>query len=109
MAFKRTTSPTFRADVNVPVANEAGGYDQNSFTAIFAHATSSELEELRQLTNQELLKRKLVGWQMTDADTGQEVPYSADALAAVLQIPPTPMYMAAAFWEQINGARAKNS
>lgn len=110
MAFKRTTSKTFRADVKVPVANEKGGYDENTFVAIFAHAPSKELEEeLISLTNRELIKRKLVGWEMKDAETNEDVPFTPENLAAALEIPPTPKMIAVAFWEQVNGARAKNS
>jgi len=108
MAFKRTTSRTFRAEVKVPVANEGGGYDTNSFTAIFSHATTKELEELRALTNQDLIARKLVGWEMKDGETNEDVPFTPENLEAALLIPPTPMFLASAFWEQVNGARAKN-
>ena len=109
MAFKRTTSKTFRADVKVPVANEAGGYDMQTFTAVWEHATTRELDDLRQLTNAQLIERKLKGWDMEDADTHEQVPFNQDTLAAALLIPPTPMYLASSFWEQVNGARAKNS
>ncbi len=124
MAFKRTTTKTFRADVKVPVANDKGGYDINTFTAIFGHCTSKEQEKLRELTNDELIRGrnthlpldhpdrregKLVGWELTDAETGEEVPFTPENLEAILQIPPSPMKIAVAFWEQVNGARAKNS
>lgn len=109
MAFKRTTTRTFRADVKVPVANDTGGYDDNTFVAIFGHASTTELEQLRKVDNQELIKRKLVGWELKDADTNEDVPFTPENLAALLEIPPTPMRISIAFWEQVNGARAKNS
>jgi hypothetical protein len=109
MAFKRTTTKTFRAEVKVPVANDAGGYDDNSFTAVFEHCTSTEQEALRGLTNTELIKRKLKGWELVDAETKEAVPFTPENLEAILQIPPSPMKIAVAFWEQVNGARAKNS
>ncbi len=123
MAFKRTTDKTFMADVKVPVANAAGGFDINTFKAVFAHATSEELEELRKLTNDELIRGrnthlpldhpdrkagKLVGWELIDEETKEQVPFTPENLQALLQIPPTPMQTCVAFWESVNGARAKN-
>lgn len=108
MAFKRTTARTFRATVKVPVANEAGGYDVNDFVAIFEHATTTELEELRALSNRDLIARKLKGWEMRDGETNEDVPFTPETLEAILLIPPTPMFVSVAFWEQVNGARAKN-
>jgi hypothetical protein len=109
MAFKRTTTRTFSADVKVPVANDKGGYDVNTFKAIFEHTTSEEQEELRALSNADLVRRKLKGWELIDAETREEVPFTPENLEAILQIPPSPMKICVAFWEQVNGARAKNS
>lgn len=109
MAFKRTYARTFRADVDVPVANEKGEYDNNKFVAIFSHATTTELDELRKVSNKELIQRKLIGWELRDAETNEDVPFTPENLAALLEIPPTPMQIGIAFWEQVNGARAKNS
>lgn len=108
MAFKRTTTRTFSADVKVPVANDTGGYDINTFKAVFEHTTTEQQEELRALSNSELVRRKLKGWELTDAETKEDVPFTPENLEALLQIPPTPMKICVAFWEQVNGARAKN-
>jgi hypothetical protein len=108
MAFKRTTDKTFVADVKVPVANAAGGYDVNTFKATFEHATSTEAEELRGVTNRELIARKLKGWELVDEETKEQVPFTPENLKALLEIPPTPMQICVAFWETVNGARAKN-
>jgi hypothetical protein len=109
MAFKRTTTRTFSADVKVPVAREDGGYDMNTFKAIFEHTTTEEAEKLRELSNSDLVRRKLKGWELTDAETKEDVPFTPENLEAILQIPPSPMKICIAFWEQVNGARAKNS
>lgn len=109
MAFKRTTTPTFRAEVKVNVANEQGGYDENTFTAIFKRADTEEQKSLRLMANEALIKRQLVGWEMQDAETGEQVPFTAENLQAAMLISPTPYAIATAFWEQISGARAKNS
>jgi hypothetical protein len=118
MAFKRTYDKTFKALVKVPVANEQGGYDENTFFAIFKHAHNDELEDLRRrvldcetvLKGQLLLARdRVCGWELIDSDTKKEVPFTPEAFDALLLIPPTPMCISTAFWETINGARAKNS
>ncbi len=109
MAFKRTKSKTFTANVTVNVANDKGGYDVNTFVAIFEHADTEEVKELRQLEFSDLVRRKLKGWELVDDETKQPVPFSAAELDAILLIPPSPLSICTAFWETLNGARAKNS
>lgn len=108
MAFKRAVTPTFTTKVTVNVPNDKGGHDKSTFTARFRRASSEEQDELRPLKNDELVRRVLVGWDLVDADTGEAVPFSAEELEALLAISPTPMATALAFWETVNGVRAKN-
>lgn len=108
MAFKMTQKPTFTTVVTVNVPNDKGGFDKNTFVAKFNRPKQDELEELRPLKNDELVLRQLVGWELKDGDTNEEVPFTQDNLAALLQIAPTPMATAIAFWESVNGARSKN-
>ena len=42
------------------------------------------------------------------ADTGEAVPFSTEEMEALLTIEPTAWSTALAFWETVNGARAKN-
>ena len=108
MAFKRAMTPTFSTKVTVNVPNDRGGYDKQTFTAKFKRMSSEERDDLKKLTNEELVRRQMVGWDLVDADTGEAVPFSADELEALLAIEPTPLATALAFWETVNGARAKN-
>ena len=108
MAFRLAQKPTFHILVTVPVANDKGGYDKNTFMAEFKRASTTEMTELRKLTNEEVVRSQLVGWEMKDEDTKEDVPFSTVALEAALEVSPTPMYTAMAFWEGVNGARAKN-
>lgn len=108
MAFKRAVSPTFMTKVTVNVPNDKGGHDKSTFMAKFKRPSTEEQEELRPLKNEELVRRVLVGWDLTDADTGEVVPFSAEELEALLAIAPTPLATALAFWESVSGARAKN-
>jgi len=110
MAFKRTQTPTFPVKVTVNIPNATGGFDKSTFTAIFKRATLDEAKDLRELnlTPEDLCRRQLVDWEMKDADTGEDVPFCKAELEAALQILPTPLATATAFWESVNGARSKN-
>jgi len=108
MAFKRAVTPTFSTKVTVNVPNDKGGYDKSTFTAKFKRPTNEEREDLRKLSNEELVRRQLVGWDLVDADTGEAVPFSTEEMEALLTIEPTAWSTALAFWETVNGARAKN-
>lgn len=110
MAFKRTQKPKFTTTVTVNVPNDKGGFDKNTFTAEFRRVTTAELAEMRasSLTNEEVVRRVLVGWDMKDEDTGEAVPFSDLEMEATLLIAPSPLAIAVAFWESVNGARSKN-
>lgn len=110
MAFKLTQTPTFTTKVTVNIPNVKGGFDKNTFMATFKRCTASELQALREsnMTNEELVRQVLLGWEMTDEDTSEDVPFSKATLEAALQIPPTPLATALAFFEGNNGARSKN-
>lgn len=110
MAFKKTQSPTFTTTVTVNVPNENGGFSPSTFVGKFKRHSTSELQALRDanLTNEEVVRRVLVGWKMDDEDTGEDVPYTPENRDAVLQVSPTPYATAQAFWESANGARSKN-
>lgn len=110
MAFKKTFSPTFCTTVVVNVPNDAGGFDKNDFFATFKRPTTAQEKALRNeagLTNEDLVRRQLVGWKMVD-ENADDVPFNPNTLDAALQVAPTPLATAVAFWECVNGARAKN-
>lgn len=108
MAFKRAVTPTFTTKVTVNVPNDKGGHDKSTFMARFKRLSPQEQEDARALKNDELVRQTLVGWDLTDADTGEAVPFNPEELEALLAISPTPLATALAFWESVNGARAKN-
>lgn len=108
MAFKRAVTPTFTTKVTVNVPNDKGGHDKSTFMARFKRLSPEEQEELRSLPNADVVRKTLLGWDLVDADTGESVPFDAAELEAILAISPTPMATALAFWEGVNGARAKN-
>lgn len=108
MAFKLTQKPTFKASVTVNVPNDKAGFDKNTFTAIFKRLPTAELEPMRSQPNVDVVRKVLTGWDLKDEETGDDVPFSDELLEAVLQISPSPMAIALAFWESVGGARAKN-
>lgn len=108
MAFKLAPSPTFTVPVTVNVANDRGGYDKNTFEASFARTTVDELQDLSGLTTVELVRKKLKGWKLKDSDTSEDVPFTPENLELVLSIPPSPLAITTAFYEGVNGAKAKN-
>lgn len=111
MAFKLTQTPTFKAEVTVSIANEKGTFDKSSFHAIFKRPPTSDLKNLYENPpgDVELLNKYLTGWEMTDSDTNEAVPYNKENLAALLEISSAPQAIAQAFFDSARGARTKNS
>lgn len=107
-SFKKAENPRFASKVEVPVPNERGGHDKQTFMAFFKRTTSDELSAIaeQRMTDADLVRDRLVGWDMTDADTGEAVPFTRDTLEAVLSIQPSPKYMAAAFWRDVMGGKS---
>lgn len=110
MAFKRTLSPTYTTPVTVNVPNDKGGFDKSTFIARFKRTTNDETQMLRDmaLPLKDLVRQQLVGWELKDSETQEDVPFTADNLEAILQIDPTALATATAFWETVSGARSKN-
>lgn len=114
MAFKMTQKPTFTATVEVQVPNDRGGFDRNTFVGTFKRMAMADVDQMRYdaLTNEEVARKVLIGWEMKDGDTGEDVPFTRENLEAALQIMPTPLAVAQTFFEhaqgQGKGARTKN-
>lgn len=108
MSFRLAPHPTFTGPVTVSIANDKGGFDKSTFTAKFTRPAASELPEARLMQHEDLVRKYLVGWKMEDTDTKEDVPFTPDNMEAALQITPTAMCIAQAFWEGANGARVKN-
>lgn len=106
-SFKKAEEPIFKTKVEVPVPNGRGGHDKNSFIGHFKRADTDEVKALAEqnLTDADLARDRLVGWDMTDADTGETVEFSKEALEAVLKIQPSPKFIAIAFWRAVGGGK----
>lgn len=108
MSFSFKKRDFFPVKVTVPVPNEKGGMDENTFTAHYKPATSDEIKALREGDDADAVRKQLVGWELVDADTKQAVPYSEEAREAVLSVASAPYHMALAFYRASSGAKAKN-
>lgn len=109
MAFKRALSTTFTTKVEVNVPNNKGGFDKNTFEAVFSRPPQDEFDEdTRTLNDKELVRKYLVGWKLVDEDTKQEVPFNEVELEALLTITPTPAATAYAFAMAYRGIKTKN-
>lgn len=108
MAFRLSQKPTFKVRVTVPVPNDKGGHDNNTFVAVFKRTPHSELIEIteRHTPDAEIVRDRMVDWELTDAETNQAVPFSTENLDALLEIQPAPKYIAKAFYEAAQGGKA---
>ena len=98
----------FTTTVTIPVPNEKGGFDDNTFVGKFKHTTHEEAKALRERPDVEVVRDRLVDWKMEDEDTKQDVPFSAESLDAVLSLAPAPYHVCLAFYRAISGNKSKN-
>lgn len=110
MAFKRAQKPMFTAVVTVNIPNDKCGFDINTLVAHYKRLNTAEVKALRSegLSNEDLVRRVMVGWDLQDEDTKETVPFTSAELEAAMQIMPTPYALAQAFWECQAGTRTKN-
>lgn len=136
MAFKRALSPTFPVQVTVNVPSEKGGFDKNTFEAVFRRpmpildpdtgkpmlfkdpetgkpTTKTTLDTYKEeqgdaLSDKQLVRDWMVGWKMVDEDTKQAVPFDPVEVEALLAIEPTPSATVNAFYLAYRGIKAKN-
>ncbi len=107
MSFRLTQKPTFKAKVTVPVPNDKGGHDKETFVAVFKRKTTDEIAELRELsmTDAEFVREVLTDWELTDKDTNESVPFNSETLNALLAIQPVPKFTVLAFYENVTGGK----
>ena len=109
MTFKIARTPTFKAKVEVHMANDKGGVDKSTFMAEYYRADTDELDELRRLKAREVLERKLAGWSELVDENNQTVEFNESTRAAVYKIPEALIAMSETFWANVVVAREKNS
>lgn len=109
MGFRLAQKPTFKVEVTVPVPNDKGGFDKNKFVAVFKRMTSDEANAFREqlISNEDLIRDRMVDWELTDSETNEVVPFTRENLEAMLQIPSAPRFIALKFFEQVSGGNGK--
>lgn len=108
MAFKITKRPTFSAQVEVFTPNDKCGHDYSKFTAQFLRTRVDELDDLRKLTQQDVMRRKLCGWEDFNDEENQPVLFSEETLETLINIPEALNGLGLAFWSNVVKAREKN-
>ena len=106
--FRLTPDENFKKTVTVKVIQANGSSKEESFTGIFKRATEAEREALLELKHRDLVRDRMVGWQMKD-ETGADVPFNDENFEALLQLSGAVREATIAFWEANVGAREKNS
>lgn len=106
-----TQTPTFTAQVFVQLMDED---TVRSFTAIFLRATTQEYDAIKlanesgQLSDLDLCRQRLVGWDGVKTESGQDIPFGVEAMETLLAIDPVPYCIAFAFYTRVLEARTKN-
>ncbi len=108
MAFKIALKPTYKVKVVVETPNDNGRLDKSDFMADFTRADMNMIDELRQLTQKEVVERVLVGWSGLLDENNEAVPFSEANRDALLGIPQAFAALAQGFWDSIYKAREKN-
>lgn len=109
--LSQSTSYTWPVTVEFPVSG--GKYEKATFDAEFKRVTQSKIRELTEaagagkLTDPDFAREILVGWSGITNPDG-EVPFSAQALNSLLEMPLVASSIVRAFFESISGARLKN-
>lgn len=108
MAFALTPSETFKQDVKVQVKTETGAWREESFVAIFKRTKEEDRKRLLGLENVPLLREVMVGWEMKDLQTKQEVDFNEDNFEAFLQLTGAVRESSVAYWNGNVGSKVKN-
>ena len=107
MAFTLVPKEKFKATVTVNVAQPSGGWKQESFQGEFLRTPEDLREELLALSNVDLVRRVLTGWEMKD-EAGNPVEFTPENLDAFCRLTGAVREATLAYWQHNVGAKAKN-
>lgn len=105
--FILSPTETFKATVKVNVATPSGSWREESFVGVFKRTFEEQREELLRLTNVELLRRVMVGWEMQD-ETRAPVDFTEANFDAFLRLIGAVRETMLAYWAHNAGAKEKN-
>jgi len=106
--FKITLTPTYRVKVIVETPNMNGKMDKSDFMAEFKRCDLSQIDELRNIAQRDVVREVLTGWEGLIDEDGHAVPFNPATLEAVLSIPQAMIALIEAFWESVHKAKQKN-
>ena len=114
MGFKLDQSGTYKWPVTVEVPVDDGRHDKQKFDGEFKRITQSRIREMGQLietgdlTDVDLVKEVLVGWDGIEDDQGNQLKFSQAKLKQLLDVPMVATAIATSFFDSIAGAKRKN-
>ncbi len=105
--FILSPTETFKATVKVNVATPSGSWREEGFVGVFKRTYEEQREELLRLTNVELLRRVMVGWEMQD-EARAPVEFTEPNFDAFLRLTGAVRETMLAYWTHNAGAKEKN-
>lgn len=110
--FVVTTEHEFTWPVTVKVPQDGGTYARFSFAARFRQLSKEEREEIRgprAVDDSAIVRKAVIGWddQIVDEDRNP-VPFSREALDALIDVPYVLQAFARAYTEAMYGLKEKN-
>lgn len=108
MAFKIAQKNSYKVAVKVQTPNDKNGFDTSEFTAEFKRVGMAELEQIKELTQKEVIKKVLVGFTDLLDEDNNALDYNETNVDALLDIPQAQLALTEAYWSSIFKAKAKN-
>lgn len=108
MAFTLTPSETFKQEVKAQLKTEKGAWREESFVGIFKRTPDDEREARLKLSNKELLREVMVGWEMKAYPTGEDVEFNETNFEAFLLLTGAVREAVIAYWNASTGVKVKN-
>lgn len=107
--FKISQSRTFTSPVNFKIPADGGTHQSGSFVAEFKRLTVSEMRDLpKDVSDAEVARRVVVGWNEVADDDGKPLTFSAEAFDKLLDIIGVAPAVVRTFFEAVTGAQEKN-
>lgn len=100
-------SPSYFAPVTVAFPVDVDKYHEETFVAEFKRMTRDEIAAVEKGSGGDtaaFVRSVMVGWRdVTDADTGEQVPFTPAALDQLLQAPPVALAVMRDFYASLAG------
>ena len=114
MAFTLKTSDSYKWPVAIDIPVDHGKHERRTFDAEFRRITQTRVREMGELiesgdlTDIDLVKEVLIGWEGISDEDGNAVKFSNNALMQLCEIPMAATSISRVFFESIAGAKRKN-